>query len=278
MIIWIASYPKSGNTYIRTFLASYYFSEKGKFNFDLLLKIHQFPNMKFSKTKSISEVDASSKWILNQNTFFDKDKLHFVKTHNCLIPYQKNFFTSKKQTIGAIYIVRDPRNVISSIIHHYSINYETALNYMLDEKATLLEKSYDEDYSNFTYLNSWANHYKSWQNSNEFKTLFIKFEDLEHNREETFRKILVFINQLNNDDKDIDEKKFYNSIKSTSFSNLQNKERNEGFEEAIFSKEIGKKKVFFNLGFKNKWQKILPSNITNEINIKLKNELKSLGY
>jgi len=278
MIIWIASYPKSGNTYIRTFLASYYYSEKGKFDFDLLLKIHQFPSIKFSKSKSSSEDDASSKWILNQNEFFDKDKLHFVKTHNCLIPYKENHFTSEKQTIGAIYIVRDPRNVISSITHHYSLNYETALEYMLDEKATLLEKSYDEDYSNFTYLNSWANHYKSWSSSNEFKTLFVKFEDLEHKKEETFKNILVFINNLNKNDEDIDEKKFINSIKSTSFTNLQNKEKNEGFDEAIFSKEIGKKKPFFNLGFKNKWQKKLPLNIRDQINIKLKEDLKKLGY
>ena len=38
MIIWIASYPKSGNTYIRSFLSAYYFSSDGKFNFDLLKK------------------------------------------------------------------------------------------------------------------------------------------------------------------------------------------------------------------------------------------------
>jgi hypothetical protein len=88
----------------------------------------------------------------------------------------------KNKRLGAIYIVRDPRNVISSITHHYSLNYETALEYMLDEKATLMEKSYDEDYSNFTYLNSWANHYKSWSSSNEFKTFLLKFEDLEQKR------------------------------------------------------------------------------------------------
>jgi hypothetical protein len=278
MIIWIASYPKSGNTYLRTFLASYYYSKKGKIDFDLLLKIHQFPNMKFSKTKSISKQDASSKWLSNQNEFFVKNKLHFVKTHNCLTSYSGNQFTTKNQTIGAIYIVRDPRNVISSITHHYSINYETALKYMLDENATLMEKSYDDDYSNFTFLSSWSKNYKSWYNTIEFKTLFIKYEDLEHNREETFKNIILFINDLNNDKKDIDEKRFFNSIKSTSFSSLQNKEKNEGFEESVFSNETGKKKLFFNLGFKNKWQKILPSDIKDEINKNLTEDLKNLGY
>ena len=69
MIIWIASYPKSGNTYIRSFLASYYYSENGKFSFDHLLKIHQFPNMKFSQSKTSSKEEASKNWIFNQNIF-----------------------------------------------------------------------------------------------------------------------------------------------------------------------------------------------------------------
>ena len=278
MIIWIASYPKSGNTFLRTFLASYYYSNKGKFDFDLLLKIHQFPNMKFSKTKSLCEEDASSKWILNQNEFFDKDNLNFVKTHNCLLPYKGNKFTTKDQTIGAIYVVRDPRNVITSMTHHYSITYEISLKKMLDDNATLLQKSYDGDFSNFTYLSSWSKNYRSWKNSNEFKMLFIKYEDLELNKEDTFAKVLAFINALSNYEKDIDEKKFYNSLKSTSFSNLQNKEKNEGFEESVISRETGKKIAFFNLGFKNRWQKILPENIKNMINESLSEEIKKLGY
>jgi hypothetical protein len=278
MIIWIASYPKSGNTFLRTFLASYYYSKKGKFDFDLLLKIHQFPNMKFSKTKSLCEEDASLKWILNQNEFFDKKNLNFVKTHNCLLPYKGNKFTTKDQTIGAIYVVRDPRNVITSMTHHYSITYEIALKKMLDDNATLLQKSYDGDFSNFTYLSSWSKNYRSWKNSNEFKILFIKYEELELNKEDTFAKVLSFINALSNYEKDIDEKKFYNSLNSTSFSNLQNKEKNEGFEESVISRETGKKIPFFNLGFKNRWQKILPEDIKKKINERLSEDIKALGY
>ena len=49
----------------------------------------------------------------------------------------------KMKQLGAIYIVRDPRNVITSITHHYSINYEKAIENMLDEIASLLEKSFE---------------------------------------------------------------------------------------------------------------------------------------
>ena len=43
MIIWLASYPKSGNTFMRSLLSSYYFSKDGNFEFDLLREIQQFP-------------------------------------------------------------------------------------------------------------------------------------------------------------------------------------------------------------------------------------------
>lgn len=278
MIIWISSYPKSGNTYLRSFLASYYFSDDGKFNFDQLLKIHQFPNMKFSKFKSNTKEDASKNWLFNQNSFFDSKNLNLVKTHSCLYPYKGNEFTTKQQTLGAVYVVRDPRNIITSLTHHYSFNYNEAYKHLIDENSSLLEKSHESDFSNFTYLNSWSNHYKSWKNSSTFEVLFIKFEDLEKNKEETFRKVIFFVNKLTNNNLKIDEKKFANSIKSTNFSNLKNKELNEGFEESVFSNKTGKKINFFNLGFNNRWQKLLPTDIRDKINLHYKSELKELNY
>ena len=53
MIIWIASYPKSGNTYLRSFLASYYFSKDGKFDFNLL------NNIKYKNPKLLILLDNS---------------------------------------------------------------------------------------------------------------------------------------------------------------------------------------------------------------------------
>jgi hypothetical protein len=278
MIIWISSYPKSGNTYLRSFLSSYYYSNNGKFDFEQLLNIHQFPNIKFSKVKLTSKEEASKYWIFNQNNYFDKNKLNFVKTHNCLYPYMGNEFTSKNETVGAIYIVRDPRNVITSITHHYSLNYEKALENMLDEDCSLLEKSFDQDFSNFTYLNSWSNHYKSWKNNLNFETLFIKYEDLENNKEEIFKKIIFFIEKVSKKNSDLNKKKFLNSIKSTNFSSLKNKELNEGFEESVYSNKIGKKVNFFNLGFNNRWQKLLPLDIKKKVNEKFKENLVELNY
>lgn len=277
MIIWIASYPKSGNTYLRSFISAYFFSKKGKFDFHLLLNILQFPSIKFTKNNIYSEIEASKNWIFNQNQFFSGDKIHFVKTHNTLNLFKGNQFTTSDQTLGAIYIVRDPRNLISSLTHHYSLNYEQAFSKIVDINASLLEKSNNNDHSNFTFLSSWSNHYKSWKNSKDFKTLFIKYEDLENDKFNTFLKIIEFINILKKDKSKINEKKLLNSINSTSFSNLRNKEEIEGFEESVLSVS-GQKKRFFNLGFNNRWEKILPKNILIKLNKNLQKDLNDLKY
>ena len=278
MIIWISSYPKSGNTYIRSFLAAYYYSNNGKFQFDDLLKMEQFPNLKYSKFKTKSMEETSKNWIYNQKSFFDKEKLNFVKTHNTLVEYKGNKFTTKNETLAAIYIVRDPRNLITSFVNHYSLTYEQAINFMIDENSSLIEKTAYGDHSSFTYINTWSNHYKSWKNNKEFKTLFIKYEDLENKKEETFLTIINFLNNVNNNSEKIDDKKFKNSIKSTNFVNLKNKEKNEGFYESVVSKKTGKKINFFNLGFNNRWEKILDRNTINKMNDIFKSDLEQLGY
>ncbi|MDC3055328.1 sulfotransferase domain-containing protein [Candidatus Pelagibacter sp.] len=278
MIIWIASYPKSGNTYIRSFIASYYFSKKGKFSLNLLSNILQFPSVKFSKKNIYSEEEAAQSWIYNQNIFFSGDKIHFLKTHNSLDQYTGYDFTSNSQTLAAIYIVRDPRNVITSMTNHYSLSYENAFLKMLDKNSSLLQKVVDTDYSGYTYLGSWSSHYKSWKDNKKFKTLFIKYEDLEDNKYETFKKIVKFINNFKKDEKKIDEKKLINAINSTSFSNLRNLEKNEGFEESMYSKNMEIKINFFHLGFNNRWKKILPKEILNKLNNAFQKDINELGY
>ena len=278
MIVWIASYPKSGNTYLRSFLSSYYYSDEGKFEFSQLANIRQFPNIKFSKSKMYNNEEASKNWIYNQNLYFKKEDFNLVKTHNCLYPFNGHQFTSANETIGAIYIVRDPRNVITSMKHHYALNYEMAFKHMVNENASLLETTADKDFSNFTFLNSWSNHYKSWKNNSIFKVLFIKYEDLEKDKEETFKKVILFINKFKKNEIRLNEKKFLNSIKSTNFNNLKNKELNEGFEESVYNKKTKKKVNFFNLGFNNRWQKILKSDIKNKVENKFSKEIKELRY
>ena len=282
MFVWLASYPKSGNTLVRSMLAAYFFSKDGVYNFDLLKNIKQFPNITLFENLGIdirNEKEVIKNYIKVQESFNKKKSIQFCKTHSYLFNfYNKYPFTNLDNTLGVIYIVRDPRNVITSLTHHYDLTYEEAYSHMVDENSSLLETSHELDHSNFTFLNSWSNHYKSWKNNKKFKTLFIKYEDLEKDKENVFEKVVTFINNLNGKDTNLNEKKFLNSIKSTNFSNLKNKELNEGFDEKVSSKKTGKVINFFNLGFNNRWQKLLPSDIKEKISKEFEKELKELNY
>jgi hypothetical protein len=277
MIIWIPSYPKSGNTYLRSFLASYYYSKEGKFDFNLLLNINQFPSLRYSDVKSYTYVDAAKNWINNQKKFFNKEQLFFLKTHNSLQEYFGYKFTNSSETLGAIYIVRDPRNIITSMCNHFSMDFNEAYNRMIDQNASLSRKTEDGDLSNFSFLGSWSNHYRSWKNNFEFKTLIIKYEDLEKDAYNEFWKILTFIENLTGKKESIDKKKFEYSLNSTNFSNLKKKEKLHGFKESLSYKRNNKTN-FFNLGFKNKWQETLPEEISKKIKDIFFDEIKDLKY
>ena len=278
MIIWIASYPKSGNTYLRSFLSSYYFSKNGKFDFSLLENIKNFPGIHYSKNRSDSNLEASRNWIVNQNYFFEKEKLNFLKTHNSMKLFEGNKFTTKDQTIGAVYIYRDPRNIITSLKNHYSMNYQNAFNFMTDDKSFIIQDSYDNDKSNFTYLGSWESHYKSWFSIKDFRIMLIKYEDLQDRKFEIFLDLVKFVNSLADKDEKVNEKKLEKSIKSTNFSVLKNSERNHGFVESVKSKISGQKVNFFNLGFNNRWKKNLPQDFQIRMSDYFKEDLKFLKY
>ena len=278
MIIWIASYPKSGNTYLRSFLSSYYFSKNGKFDFSLLENIKNFPGIHYSKNRSDSNLEASRNWIINQNHFFEKEKLNFLKTHNSMKLFEGNKFTTKDQTIGAVYIYRDPRNIITSLKNHYSMNYQNAFNFMTDDKSFIIQDSYDNDKSNFTYLGSWESHYKSWFSIKDFRIMLIKYEDLQDRKFEIFLDLVKFVNSLADKDEKVNEKKLEKSIKSTNFSVLKNSERNHGFVESVKSKISGQKVSFFNLGFNNRWKKNLPQDFQIRMSDYFKEDLKFLKY
>ena len=254
MIFWIASYPKSGNTWLRILISCYYYTENGLFYENVFKKIGQFPEkMHFTSFEYDKNIvtDTTRFWIKAQEKINDDNKLKFFKTHNAFGALNNNHFTNSKNSIGAIYVVRDPRNVITSLKNHYELNDEQALKWMMNEKNFIydVEKFKVDGYSDFQFVSSWNTNFKSWKSQKKIPIKIIKYEDLLNETYMVFKDVVEFINMTTNNKQKIDKEKLKNAVNSTLFDKLKDSEQKNGFSEAITSKKDNKKKIsFFNLG------------------------------
>ena len=281
MILWIASYPKSGNTWLRALLSSYYFSEDGIFNQKYLKMIDQFPQKSYFKSFNYDPkivTDTSKFWIKAQEIINENNRLNFFKTHNILGSIDKTNFTNKKNTLAAIYIVRDPRNVLTSIQNHYELSKDEALKFMLNEKKFIYDYHTTGDFSDFQFISSWEKNYNSWINQKIFPVKIIKYEDLVAKTFDTFRDIVKFIQSNTGIKKKFNHLRAQNSVKSTNFNNMKNIEKNNGFLESVLSKNDSKKIPFFHLGPKNDWKNIFDQNYQKKLNLLFDDNLKELNY
>ena len=280
MIIWIASYPKSGNTWLRSLLASYYFSDDGTFDFDLLKKIDAYPSVAyFKKYKDnfSNPVSTSRYWISEQENINKDNKLRFFKTHNAMVKINGNSFTNENNTLAAIHIVRDPRNVITSIANHFLISQEEAFDFLMTENKGIIQKI-NNRYLGFNALCSWKFHEKSWSECNKFPVLTIKYEDFQKEVLKTFEKVINFILHITKSKNSFNLDKAKKSIESCDFEKLSKLENEKGFDEAVMNQANNKKIKFFNLGIKNNFQNLLKKELIDKANISFRDQLKKYKY
>ncbi len=278
MIIWLASYPKSGNTLLRSILSSYFYSEDGIFNFKNLEKISQFPQTShlMSIGVDVNNEEEVFKNFINAQNFInqEREKVKFFKTHSSLCKMYDSNFTDLKNTLGSIYIVRDPRNVVTSLAHHYGLSVDQATNVMID-KDRLMDKTAKNCR---VFLGSWGFNYNSWKNlQNQKKYLLVKYEDLLNKKKTILLKIFKYLDSLGLKSS-LDMIKLNKVIKTTEFESMKKKEENETFYEAVIDTNTGKRKNFFNLGPQNNWRKLLDKKNVDKIEISFEKEMVELGY
>ena len=278
MIIWIASYPKSGNTWVRSFVTAYYFCENGIFDIDKLILIQDYPNKQFFK-ETVKKGEIHKHWESSQKNICSEKKVKFLKTHNSLITAFGNKFTKPEYTLGVIHIIRDPRNIITSLKNHYDFEtYERALKFMQDKNKVLEDYPHLKNYAKTNIINSWRINYQSWMSNKNFRRLTIRYEDMIENPQQTFEKLVVFINTLMGFKDKIDQKKLSNAIETTNFKSLQDIENQGKFSENVYSLKDNRKIKFFYQGPENDWKKNLDENMIKKMNEYYKNDLKFFRY
>jgi len=185
-----------------------------------------------------------------------------------------------KNSLGVIYIVRDPRNVAMSYANHSDTSIDESVDTMINK--FYIGSNYvsnEKKYESIVYSGNWSSNYKSWKSFIEIdKYLLIKYEELITNREKTFIEILKFIHHLDKKNFLLDKQKLNNVLKTTEFGYLKNLEKKKGFSEAKKTKETNKPITFFDSGQARDWKKDLDKKNINKLVSAFKNEMLELGY
>lgn len=254
-IFWLASYPKSGNTWFRIVLAN-------------VLNQTDHP---ISLNQINTGVAASSRGLMNTALGFDSSllsheeidrlrpsiytwygdqehKIHYFKTHDAYSYVQENHPLIPAQgTLGALYFLRNPLDVAISFAHHFNCSIDQSIAIM-GNKTFALYDGYGRAHPQLRqYFLSWSLHVQSWVSAHQIEVLVLRYEDMSFAPLSTFKKAMDFLKL------DLVEDDLVSALGHTHIEKLQRQEQQYGFEEKSFVQQT----QFFRKGIVGDWETTL---------------------
>lgn len=231
-IFWLASYPKSGNTWTRAVISSLVGDAEAPVNINKLSTNVIASNREWLEFILGFDIDerhhdyidqlrpSAYRWWSQQQKEPSYIKIHdafsYLPDGNALIP--------SDATRGVLYIIRNPLDVAVSLANHYSWPIDKTIQSMKVE--TSLAKNVNNPYQQVRqHLLSWSEHVVSWINAPDIRLQVVRYEDMHRAPFDTFRKIAHFL-ALPDDSESINR-----AITNCAFSRLQAQEQHEGFIE-----------------------------------------------
>jgi len=287
--IWLASYPKSGNTWFRMLVANLsakdgkpvdindlperggIASARGPFDYLLLidsgLLVHDEIDCLRPRVYEELAQDA-------QDDEYDKPQdeppVRFVKVHDAytLTPNGEPLLAGARGADGAIVIARDPRDVAPSLANHNRTSIDEAIAFMNDPSAAFC-KRLDRQHNQFRQqLPGWSGYMLSWLEQTDIPVHLIRYEDMHADTIGTFRRALEFAGRA------ASEEEIRQAVAFASFSELKKQETERGFREA--PKPSGGQ--FFRRGVDGAWRDELSREQVARIEKDHEAMMRRLGY
>lgn len=245
-IVWLASYPKSGNTWIRAFLQNYLRTGPGPAD------INAFDERFADESKpywyepyvegpleelSLSEVCALRPRV-HRDIAASRQGTVIVKTHGFMGAYEDHPLHDMAVTAGAIYVIRHPLDVALSVADHFGLSLDEAIAFMNDP----LTGTPTDEANVASVLTSWSNHVESWTITPGPHVHVVRYEDLLDKPARAFGEILKFLKIAG------DKARVKQAIAHSAFGALRRQEAASGFVERSPNATR-----FFRVGKKNQW-------------------------
>lgn len=273
-ILWLASYPKSGNTWLRAFLAN-------------LIVDHPTP-LKPSELSGYGEAEARANHYAElsgrPSTELTAEELaalrmpvhaliaqrargtQLVKTHNFNGSFEGHPLVNWQVSAGAIYVIRNPLDVAVSMTHHFSVAIDEAIERLGDDKVTSInDGTFVSD-----FIGSWSTHVESWADMAEKvpgKVIVLRYEDLLEKPAKHFARAARLVGLGH------DKPRIRRAVGHAGFRTLSALEKQYGFVEAV-----DQETRFFRTGRANEWRDALNRQQVQRIVDAHRGQMRRFGY
>jgi hypothetical protein len=287
--IWLASYPKSGNTWMRMLIGALYPPQGREHDLNALVNPGSIASSRWmfelltlldTTLMTHDEIDALRPLVyeaLAQDTAWapetdvrSRSPVYFAKVHDA---YTRNaqgetLLAGARGAQAAVLIVRDPRDVAVSLAHHRGRPIDSAIALMADPQAAL-GQSLDGHASRQLrqLLLSWSQHAQSWLDQCDLPVLVVRYEDLSEDTAREFRRVLAFA-ELAPEPAQVDR-----AVSLAAFERLRELEARTGFRE-----RSRKAPVFFRQGQAGAWRGTLTPAQIRDLEAAHGAMMRRLGY
>lgn len=270
-LFWIASYPKSGNTWLRIFLANYLLGgdEPLSINKAGVLGLSDGDARHYERANGgpYNQSDAAQTVALRSRFLRQANhsgpKVALVKTHCYNSTIDGTPLIPPQISRGAVYVIRHPGDVALSFASHYGLSLDDTIDRMAEPQAIVG----GGEGTAMQFTSDWSSHATSWDASHALGSKVFRYEDMHENPRATFGAILKHIGVA------IDAKKLTRALKHSSFEELQKQERRDGFVE-----NTPHQPFFFRKGKTGRWQKKLSSDQIQRLESAHGPAMKRFGY
>jgi hypothetical protein len=270
-IVWLASYPKSGNTWVRAFLANLVANRSDP------VPLNELPRYceDEARPELFTMVAGKPSTQLTLDEIFEaRARVHaliaanargtrFVKSHNYAGEMGGHPLHNVSVTAGAIYVVRNPLDVAVSMTHHFGLTLDEAIERLGNEQvATANDALFVTQ-----LLGTWSFHVKSWADLASERVLVLRYEDLVEKPGKQFTKIAKLVGMGQ------DRARIERAVKHAGFGTLASLEKKHGFIEAS-----QKASRFFRAGKTNQWREAMSREQVQRVVDAHREQMQRFGY
>lgn len=252
-IVWLASYPKSGNTWLRAFLANLEANRATPLKPNELREYtcEEAHANRFAELAGRPSTDLTPEELAALRTRVhaliarEAQGTRLVKTHNFNGTFEGHPLFNWQVSAGAIYVVRNPLDVAVSMTHHFGLTMDEAIERLGDDRVATVN---DELFASH-FIGAWSTHVRSWAELAERapgKVIVLRYEDMLEKPAKYFAKAARLIGLGN------DRVRIARAVKHADFRTLSALEQRDGFVEAVDDKTR-----FFYKGRANQWREAL---------------------